>query len=116
MAAQYDLVIDQGATFTRTFVYKDDDGNVIDLTDYEARMQIRAHPTSVQYVYSTTTDGGDLTITAGEGKVALEIPDDTTQAFPAPFVGAYDIEIESPDGVVTRLVEGSVRVTPNVTR
>lgn len=112
MAAKYDLYIDQGATFNRDFIYKDSDGNVQDLTDYTAQMQIRRSPGS---------SGDPLldvnpTVTGAEGKVTLTLTDEQTQGLPAPFEGYYDIEIESPGGAVTRLVQGRVLVDPNVTR
>jgi hypothetical protein len=31
-------------------------------------------------------------------------------------LGRYDVELEAPDGTVTRLVEGSVVVRPEITR
>ena len=40
-AAQYDILIEQGATFSRTFVWKDSSEVAVDLTGYTARMQIR---------------------------------------------------------------------------
>lgn len=112
MAAKYDLYIDQGATFTRDFIYKDSDGNVQDLTGYTAAMQIRKSPTST----GDPVLDVNPTITELEGKVTLELTDEQTQALPAPFEGYYDIEIEDSGGAVTRLVQGRVFIDPNVTR
>ena len=46
MAARADIIIDQGTTFETVVTVTDDDGNVVNLTDYEAASQIRKHHTS----------------------------------------------------------------------
>ena len=40
-AGIYNFTIEQGATFTRTFKYKDAEGTAIDLSNHEIRMDIR---------------------------------------------------------------------------
>ena len=45
----------------------------------------------------------------------MEMPNATTAAL-SPGKFYYDLEIESGGGVVTRLLQGVARVTPNVTR
>jgi hypothetical protein len=50
-----------------------------------------------------------------EGTVLLTINDADTTAFD--FVrGVYDIEVIDSDGIVTRLVEGNVELSKEVTR
>jgi hypothetical protein len=46
MSIQDNFTVDAGGTFNREFVYKDDEGEVIDLTGYQARAQIRTSPFS----------------------------------------------------------------------
>ncbi len=43
MAAEYNLTIDQGSTFTKSITWQDSNGDAYNLSDYEARMMIRKH-------------------------------------------------------------------------
>ena len=67
MAARADIIIDQGTTFETVVTVTDDDGNVVDLTNYEAASQIRKHHTSssVTSTFVITNGGtnGQLTLT-----------------------------------------------------
>lgn len=117
-AAKYDLYIEQGATFTRDFRYRDQDNVPIDLTTYVARMKIRRTAGTANppvYDSEATLFENTLAIDGPNGTVILSIPGTLTKDFAAPFKGAYDIEIEDSDGVVTRLVEGAVIISPGVT-
>ena len=119
MAGRYDLTIDQGGTFTRTFIYKDSAGAVQDLTGFTAAFQIRkTHNAKGAPTFDGTTFPGALTIpNPTDGKIILSLTDEQTQALPAPFQGVWDLELEETAGdVVTRLLEGIVTITPNVTR
>jgi hypothetical protein len=118
MAGRYDLNIDQGSTFTRIFVYKDSNGDAIDLTGYSAQMMIRkSFNAAGEPIFDSDVESGSLTVTTpASGEITLNMTDDVTQDFPAPLEGVYDIEIDDGSGVVTRLLEGKVLVSPNVTR
>lgn len=119
MAGRYDLNIDQGGTFIRTFVYKDSAGTPQDLTGFTAGFQIRkTHNAKGVPIFDGTTFPGALTIpNPTDGKILLTLTDEETQAMPAPFEGVWDLEIEETAGdVVTRLLEGKVLIAPNVTR
>lgn len=109
------LYIPQGATYGHKFLYRQEsDDSIITLTSYTARLQMREKVTDTSTLYSATTDD-DITITADQGEVYLEIPAVTTAAWE--FTKAvYDLEIVSPTGKVSRIAEGNVRVYPEVTR
>lgn len=114
-AAAYDFTIEQGATLILPFVWKDSAGVPINLTGYTARMQIRASKTSTAVLLSATTADNTLQITAADGKVTIVLPEATTAAITWRR-GVYDLELVSAGGVVTRLVEGAVAVSREVTR
>lgn len=118
MAGRYDLYIDQGSTFTRTFVYKDADGAPQDLSGYTARMMIRkTHNAAGEPWFDSDPFPGSLTIPVpADGSIILTMTDEDTQALPAPAEGVWDLEIDDGSGVIVRLIEGKVVVTPNVTR
>jgi len=116
-AANYDILIEQGATFLLNLRWKDSEGDGIDLLGYEARMQIRKSSQSPTIELELTSDGSDQSITFGTdyGFISLEIDAVTTSQLEIRR-GVYDFELVSPTGEVTRLVQGSVTVSPEVTK
>jgi hypothetical protein len=116
-AAVYKLLIEQGSTF-RLRLQLSDEGGPVDLTGYLARMQIRETLDSPQPLYELTTpdqDAGGITIDGPAGTIDLLISDDDTAALTW-LHGVYDLEIEAPDGDVTKLLKGEVTVEREVTR
>lgn len=113
MSKRYDIVIEQGATFELVVEWKDPAGSAINLAGYTAAMQVRktfGGPT----VLSLSNVSG-IAIDAALGKLTITVARATTQTLPAPMQGVYDLEVAT--GTVTyRLLEGSVLVTPEVTR
>ena len=114
-AGTYNFTIEQGATFTRDFVYKDSNNVVVNLTGYSARMQIRPSKESSTILVEATSANGKLAITPAQGKISLQLSASETDL--AGFdVAVYDLEIESTSGIVTRLIEGAVTISRQVTR
>lgn len=114
----YDLVIPQGGTFSRTFIWKDSDSNPVQLTNYTGRLQIRTIPSATgKLVDASTTSTGTsyLAITPTAGKVTLTLPASLTAALT--FKRAvWDLEVTSSGGTVTRLVQGEAILDHEVTR
>lgn len=111
----FDITINQGATFELTITWKDSAGTAINLTGYSARMQVRETYASTSTVVSLT-NGSGITLGGAAGTIAISISATTTAALTAPFSGVYDLELVSAGGVVTRLLQGAATVTPEVTR
>ena len=110
MATKANLVIDQGATFSATITMSDEYGNLIDLSGFTGRSQMRKHYTSVSYVaFSVVLD-------TAESNITLTLTDGQTANLSSGRY-VYDVEIlDSSSNSVSRIVEGIVTVTPNVTR
>jgi len=109
MATKADLTIDQGTSFSTQLTMTDQYGNQVPLTGYNANSQIRKWYTSLNpsAVFATTVNPATSTIT-------LELtPDQTANMDSGRYV--YDVEISN-GYTVTRVVEGIVTVTPQVTR
>jgi len=115
-AGIYNFIIEQGVTLTKTFTYTDANGDPIDLTGYDARMQGRATMQSSATVFErTTTPANGLTIPIGtDGSIAMTMT--ATETAELPCGGIYDLEIVSPSGTVTRLLQGSFSLSYEVTR
>tara|TARA_Y100001951_G_C11215713_1_gene225666 strand:- start:57 stop:389 length:333 start_codon:yes stop_codon:yes gene_type:complete len=110
MAAIANLLVDQGATFTTTVtVYKSDD-SIYNLTNYTAAAQVRKSHAS-----SAKTDFATAISTPANGQITLTLTKTQTAALEEGTY-VYDVEITASDSTVTRVVQGVIKVSPNVTR
>tara|TARA_A100001201_G_scaffold139195_1_gene130885 strand:- start:56 stop:388 length:333 start_codon:yes stop_codon:yes gene_type:complete len=110
MAARADIIIDQGTTFETVVTVTNDDGDVVDLTNYEAASQIRKHHTSSSVTATfVITNGGT------NGQLTLTLSSSATGGIESGRY-VYDVEVTTAAGVVSRVVEGIVTVNPQVTR
>lgn len=111
-AGIYNLVIEQGATFSRALVIEKD-GSPWDISGYEVRAQIRKTFESadvLQHITVVVTDpvAGEVTLTI--------IAADTAGL---PITNAvWDLELDDQAGtpVVRRLLKGKVEIVPEVTK
>lgn len=116
-AGKLNLKIEQGATFRQSLQWKTGDpATSVNLTGYQARMQIRSDVTSAVVLADMTTANGRILITdAVNGKFDLYLTAVETAALSFES-GVYDLELVAPDNTVTRLLAGSVVLSPEVTR
>lgn len=114
-AGSYDFLVEQGATFSKTITWKNSSNAAINLTGYTARMQFRATKASTTVLLSATTENGYITLGSSAGTIDISIPSSVTATLAAPRQ-VYDLELQSSAGVVTRLLEGAVRLSLEVTR
>jgi hypothetical protein len=114
MATVKHLTIDQGTTYSLSITVSDANANPLDLTGYTLRAQMRKSYGATSYTAFTVTAAADPTT----GELTISLTAVQTSALKAGRY-VYDIEIVSPvvDGsVVTRVLEGIITVTPEVTR
>lgn len=109
MAIKANITIDQGADFSTTIDVTDEDGNAVNLSGFTGASQMRKHYTSSASTNLT------VNVDAVLGTVTLSMSSEASANL-APGRYVYDCEITDGSGIVTRLVEGIVTVTPNVTR
>ena len=126
-AGKYTFTIEQGSTTNFEIQYKDSSNNPVDLTGYSGRMMLRSgyadsNPTTYVTLTNTpTSDGTGLnfsgsngTTSPTSGSIGVFISAASSSALT--FTEAvYDLEMVS-GSVVTRLLEGKVRVSKEVTR
>ena len=116
MAVSYNTVIDQGADWYLTVTYENPNGTPINLAGYSAALQLRSLPSDPTAVLTLTTANNGIAITAATGVVAIHATATQTRAIDE---GTYYYDLEITDtftSVVTRLVQGQVVVSPEVTR
>jgi hypothetical protein len=109
MATKINLIVDQGASFETTLNLTDDNDEAVSLLGYTGAGQIRKHYTSSTATNFTVTLGGN------SGAVTLSLAANTTANLVAGRY-VYDVEVTDSGGTVSRLFEGVVTVTPQVTR
>ena len=112
MAGILNITIDQGETYTNTnSVFLADGVTAMNLTGYTVASKMRKHYTSTAAHTINTT----ITNPATAGLIDSSLSATETSAITAGYY-VYDLEITSPGGVVTRVVEGKVHMKPGVTR
>lgn len=115
-AAQYDLVIEQGATWSQAVQWKTGSpATAVNLTGYTARMQLRSSVSASTAALLLTTENGRIALTVNTGTITLSVSATDTAALTAGRY-VYDLELVSGGGQVTRVMEGVVTVSAEVTR
>lgn len=111
---ELNLTLSQGATWTVSLTYNNGDGLPIDLTNYTARMQARESYQAASTVLDITSSDG-IALGGTAGTIQINVDAATSAAIGAAQY-VYDMELVSSSGEVTRIIEGTLIVTPEVTR
>jgi hypothetical protein len=116
MASTLNISIDQGADFIRLLTFKDESDAAINLTGYTFRGQARTKYGAETEVFSFVFALRNQTTNTGE--VDWTLPDTATSslALKQATEYVYDVERVSPDGTVTRILEGVATVRPEATK
>jgi len=114
-AASYDFELEQGATMIKPIIWSDSTGAVMNLTGYTAKMQIRQSVTATDVLLELSSALNTLVITAATGTITMIFSAATTAAITWTRA-KYDLVVTSSDGTVTRLIEGQISVSKEVTR
>lgn len=112
-AGVYDMVVEQGATYTLNMTWRDPEAAPIDLTGYSARLQARARGGEV--LVEMNTENGDITLGDEDGTIQLRLNAATTSGLQA-GIYRYDLEVETGEGEVTRLLRGQFIVEGEITK
>lgn len=126
-AGRYSFVIEQGATLDFEIAYTDASGNAIDLTNHSGRMQIKdSYGSSTTYITlssSISPDGTGLNFSGSNndnspvsGTIGIFISANSSSLLNF-SEAVYDLEIVSGSTypVVTRVLEGKIRLSKEVT-
>jgi hypothetical protein len=109
-----DLIVPQGTTFPVKLRYLDSNNSVVDLTGATVRAQLRKS-------YDQTNADLDCTIANGKAFVDVDnyfgftlAPADTSALTATTYF--YDLVVTTSGGDVTRAMEGTLTITPEVTK
>lgn len=110
-ATKYNFELNQGETFDMTIGVLYADRRPYNITDYQVRGMIRDDYNAAEPIVEFDCSVFD----AATGKVRIALSATETAALD--FTRAYyDIEIESPAGVVTRVLQGVVVLSREATK
>lgn len=110
----YDILADQGATLNRALFLKNSTKRPVDVSGYIGRMHIRDYVNSSVIVKTLTTENGGITIDGLAGRVDILLkPSDTDDLGAKTYV--YDLELESEEGDVTKIVSGKLTIRAEIT-
>lgn len=113
-AGTLDFTIEQGATFNLLLTWKIDTVPV-NLTGYTARLAARVDVEDTEVILSLTTSNGGITLGGSAGTISLDQTATQTTLLPAGTY-VYDLELVAPNTTVTRLVQGELLISAEVTR
>lgn len=109
--AYVELNIDQGTTFETSLDLTNDDGSTMNVTSYTFLSQIRK-----SYFSNTVTANITTTIVnAAAGNVKMSMTAANTANIKAGRY-LYDLKMTSPSGVTTRVIEGIITISPQVSK
>jgi len=113
--ASQPFIIPQGTTWTQSLVWKTGSPPTeVNLTGFTARMQLRENAGAPNAAIELNSSNGRITL-GNAGSITLSLSAAETSAVPARRY-VYDLEMVSSGGLVTRLLEGTATVSPEVTR
>jgi len=110
MATISNLFVDAGSDYSNIITVSSTNGQPLNLSGYTVASQMRKSYSS-STVYAFTASVYD----AANGKVRLQLSASNSSAIPAGR-WLYDVEITSGAGSKTRVVEGIVTITPQITQ
>ena len=124
-APRYTFIIEQGSTTNFEVRYLDESSNPIDLSGYQARMQLRPTVDSDTILLSLSSslqpDGTGLNLSGStgvlplsSGSIGVYISAATSSALTF-SEAVYDLEISNAT-TVTRLLQGKIKLSREVTR
>lgn len=115
-AGRYDITIEQGATFTRTFTYEEPEGTPVDLTGYGISAMVRGKPSDASPLLTFAVSA----IALSAGQFQLWASATATAALsasdpPSRRTGVWDCELWN-GSTCTKLVYGDVFIKPEATK
>lgn len=108
MASRANITIDQGTDWSTTINIQDENGDPFNFSLYTAKAQMRKHfLSSNSLTFNVTLASGAITLSLGHS--------DAANTMPGRYV--YDVElIHNSSNLVSRIVEGTVTLTGQITK
>jgi len=116
--AEADICVFQGATFNQTLFYETGEPSApVNLAGFTAKMHIRSKPESKALILELSTDNGRIVLNEATGSIRLSISASDTANLSVCDKAVYDLELyDTANNVTTRILQGNVIISPEVTR
>lgn len=109
------LIIPQGATWAVRWPIQDDEGLPFDLTEWAVRSHVRRRYNSPEILHEWSSALGNAEL--GVGYVELRVTPEESSAWTwIKTTPVFDVELFSNKGTVLRITQGTITVSPEVTR
>ena len=113
MAGQKNWEVDVNTTYSFSVIYKDPNGDPIDITGSTAKMQVRSTQGD-KLAFTLTSPSGGITIDGPNGLITVKMtPTQTSKLFYPKSV--YDLMLTDSNANKTRLVGGYITAARSVT-
>lgn len=86
-----------------------------DITGFTARMQIREKWHSLDFIEELTTENGGIVLTVEDASIEITLLPAVTALYTF-RQAVYDIEMIDPNGSITRIIEGTITLSKEVTK
>jgi hypothetical protein len=107
-ASPLNLTIEQGVDFEVTITVRNRDSSPLNLLGYNANSELKKHYTSTNSYNFTVTFVDRI-----NGRIALSMDNALTATIPEGRY-VYDVVLTSPNSVKSRVVQGTIIVSPGV--
>lgn len=107
IASKFNIIIEQGTTYSEAFPLEDVNGLPLDVTGYTAVAKMRRDYASVNSV--------SFTVTLANGSITLAMANNITSIVEAGRY-VYDVKVYAASNNVSRIFEGIATVTPEVSK
>jgi hypothetical protein len=114
VAGLYDITIEQGARLRRTIYWRNEDGDLVDLTDATALAHFKTHHADDDTLIALTTENGGITLGGVLGTIVLAMTTAQTEAFDAEDFGVWDLKVIDSADEADRPLEGKYSISPQV--
>lgn len=106
-----DITIEQGATFQREYTVTDSRGaGLSDFTSYTSRGTLRDNSGTLVLSFTVTITGPKTVLVSLTAAQTAALPASTS------YTHKYDIEVQSPSGVVYRIAQGRAEISAEQTK
>lgn len=109
------FIVPQGVSYPVRMRWLTAPGVPVDLTGATVRAQLRRAFSDPAPAISCTSEDGSAFLSAGTGFFGFDLTPAATSAIAAAKY-FYDIEVTLPSGDVTRAMQGTITLTPEVTK
>lgn len=111
-----DIVIPQGTTWAIRWPIEDSENFPVDLKGWTVRSQVRETLNSDIVLHEWSTILGNATVENSYIEFRVSPDESSNWNWSHKYPPVFDIELSSPEGNIYRITQGTVKISPEVTR